>query len=231
MPLTAPTWITAVATVILGAGAIVTAIFAILAFRKQSLEVRLLQQGAAGQQALIEQQAEAIRLQANQIDLQRQQFSDQQDISRQQAGVLELQAAELQASLEERKRDAKERRRTQASQVFITQEIRPQARYADITERPAERTDLPPVIAAQVHNSSGQPIYNVEIRWHRGTAPWGEPNPEPLPPVMPQTTAEASRRFTRGTSLDASGAVMRFTDAAGDRWQRRPDGDLQEQQP
>jgi hypothetical protein len=70
MPLTAPTWITAVATVILGAGAIVTAIFAILAFRKQSLEVRLLQQGAADQQALIEQQAEAIRLQANQIDLQ-----------------------------------------------------------------------------------------------------------------------------------------------------------------
>src|ERR1035441_5717685 len=85
MPLTAPTWITAVATVILGAGAIVTAIFAILAFRKQSLEVRMLQQGAADQQALIEQQAEAIRLHANQIDLQRQQFSDQQDISRQQA--------------------------------------------------------------------------------------------------------------------------------------------------
>src|ERR1035438_3092584 len=198
MPLTAPTWITAVATVILGAGAIVTAIFAILAFRKQSLEVRLLQQGAADQQALIKQQAEAIRLQANQIDLQRQQFSDQQDISRQQAGVLELQAAELQASLEERKRYAKERRRTQASQVFITQEIRPQARYADITERPAERTDLPPVIAAQVHNSSGQPIYNVEIRWHRGTAPW----PGAAPPA-PRRAAGPAQRGRRSPPADS----------------------------
>jgi len=143
MPLTALTWI----TVVLGAGAIVTAIFAFLAFRKQSLEVRLLQQGAADRQALIEQQAEAIRVQANQINLQPQQFSDQQDINRQQAGVLELQAAELQASRDERKRDAKERRRAQASQVFISQEIRPQARYSDIPERPAVRTDLPPVIA------------------------------------------------------------------------------------
>jgi hypothetical protein len=42
-PLLAPTWVTAVFTIVLAVGAIVTAIFAFLAFRKQSQQVRLLQ--------------------------------------------------------------------------------------------------------------------------------------------------------------------------------------------
>jgi hypothetical protein len=45
-PLTLPTWLTAVFTGVLAVGAIVTAVFAILAFRKQSTEVRILQEQA-----------------------------------------------------------------------------------------------------------------------------------------------------------------------------------------
>jgi hypothetical protein len=43
-PLTVPTWLTAIFTGVLAVLAIVTAIFAILAFRKQSAEVSLLQE-------------------------------------------------------------------------------------------------------------------------------------------------------------------------------------------
>jgi hypothetical protein len=45
-PLTLPTWLPAVFTGVLAVGAIVTAVFAILAFRKQSTEVRILQEQA-----------------------------------------------------------------------------------------------------------------------------------------------------------------------------------------
>jgi len=55
-PLSAPTWITAIATAFLGAGAIVTAIFAILAFRKQGQEVR--------------DQAELLSIQSDQLKAQ-----------------------------------------------------------------------------------------------------------------------------------------------------------------
>jgi hypothetical protein len=50
-PLTAPTWLTAIFTGVLAAGAIVTAVFAYFAFMKQSQEVRILQaQAARGEQ-------------------------------------------------------------------------------------------------------------------------------------------------------------------------------------
>lgn len=43
-PLTLPTWLTAILTGVLAVGALVTAVFAFLAFRKQSQEVALLQE-------------------------------------------------------------------------------------------------------------------------------------------------------------------------------------------
>ena len=39
------------------------------------------------------------------------------------------------------------------------------------------------------------------------------------------------RAFPRGANLAASGAVLRFRDAAGAKWMRRPNGELIEQQP
>jgi hypothetical protein len=45
-PLTAPTWATAIGTLVLAGGAIITAVFAFLAFRKQAAEVALLQDQA-----------------------------------------------------------------------------------------------------------------------------------------------------------------------------------------
>lgn len=86
-----PTWIGALATFGLFAGAIITAVFAVKAFSKQSEEVGLLQQ----------------------------QLNDQQKLSSRQVDVLELQAKELQDSLDERRRGAALRRRAQAARVFM----------------------------------------------------------------------------------------------------------------
>jgi Sec-independent protein translocase protein TatA len=89
-----PTWITATATVGLLAGAIVTAIYAIRAFRDQ---------------------VEMLRIQSEQL-------TEQRTINAEQARVLALQAEELHASLEERKQEAQLRRRAQAERVIIGQQ-------------------------------------------------------------------------------------------------------------
>lgn len=91
MSLLVATQITAVATAILALFAIVTAVFAFLAFRKQSAEVATLQQ----------------------------QFDDQRKVNEKQTGVLELQARDLNHSLQDRHRDLAQRHWAQAVQVFI----------------------------------------------------------------------------------------------------------------
>ena len=137
--------------------------------------------------------------------------------------MLALQALDLQASLDECKREALERRQVQAAQVFVTQAA--QAHVLHAGERPAPQ---PPVLVAHVENSSDQPIYDVKAAWHLGSKPWGHPNPELLPTVLPQKTVDTTREFPLGTDQRTSGAVIRFRDASGIRWQRRPDGELTE---
>ncbi len=90
MSLLAATWTGAGATVGLLLGAVITSIFAIKAFVKQSQEVGLLQQ----------------------------ELADQREANRQQAEVFRLQARELQESLAERQQDREQKRRDQATRVF-----------------------------------------------------------------------------------------------------------------
>lgn len=85
MSLIFATQMTAVATAVLAAFAIVTAFYAVRAFRKQSQEVS--------------DQAEMLRVQSEQL-------TEQRKINERQTEVLALQAAELRESFAERKRDA-----------------------------------------------------------------------------------------------------------------------------
>ena len=73
-----PGEITAIATALLAAFAIITATFAILAFRKQSKEVS--------------DQAEMLQVQSDRLELYRKQVDDQQEINLTHGKVLELQA-------------------------------------------------------------------------------------------------------------------------------------------
>jgi hypothetical protein len=91
MSLLGATILTAIATLALAVFAFITAIFAWLAFRKQSREV-----------AAIERQV-----------------ADEQEHTRQQAETLRLQADELKQVAAEREREAAERRRAQAAQVYM----------------------------------------------------------------------------------------------------------------
>jgi hypothetical protein len=90
------TQLTAVATLALAALALATAVLALLSWRKPS-------KGVADQAAMLE--------------LQRRQLAEQEKTSAKQAGVLELQTVELRESLEERKREAEDRRRSQAAMI------------------------------------------------------------------------------------------------------------------
>jgi hypothetical protein len=135
--------------------AIVTAVFAFLAFRKQSREVSD---------------------QAKMLEVQSDQLGEDRTVNAEQIRVLKLQAEELRESLDERKHEAEDRRRAQASRVFIWEERG--------MNRPANVPPFPGV-TAHVANSSDQPVYDAELAWRRSADLYGSPNPQPLPTIMP----------------------------------------------
>ena len=213
--------ITAIATAVLAVFAIGTAIYARQAFRKQSQEVSAIERQVKDQQELTRQQAELLKIQSGRLELQGQQLDDQRQVNADQAKVLKLQADEFRESLAERQRAAEEQRKAQASKVFIVE--------AEGLSRPPSGPPAVPFVVARAVNSSDQPVYDVEFYWRRGSAGYGEPNPEPLGILMPGEREEKSRDFPGETNMAVSGAILRFRDAAGVRWIRRPDGGLSEQ--
>lgn len=193
---------TAIGTVVLAVFAVVTAWYARKAFRKQSQEVH--------------DQAKMLQLQSDQLEEQRK-------INARQTEVLELQAEELRESLGERKREAQERRRAQASRVFVEENRHPYNR-----DDPDAIAPGPAWVSATVLNGSRDPIYRAQLRWHQGSAPYGDPNPEPVGTVMAASEVSKRREFPRNANLDVCGAALEFRDAAGVRWLRSADGDLDE---
>lgn len=212
----------AIATAVLAVFAVVTAGYARKAFREQSREVAAIEQQVKDGRKLTSQQAELLKVQADQLEVLRAQLEDQRKASAAQAEVLELQAAELRESLDERKRGADRRRRGQASRVFIEEERHPYSANRERVMAGVARVQV------RVTNNSLDPIYRAELGWHLGSAPHGEPNPEPLGTIMPGAEVVKSRQFPRDASLDVCGAALMFSDAASVRWQRRPDGGLDE---
>ncbi len=213
--------LSAVATAVLAVFAIVTALYARQAFRRQSQEVSAIERQVKDQQELTRQLAELLKIQSGRLELQGEQLDDQRKVSAGQAKVLKLQADELRESLAERQRAAEEQRKAQASKVFIVE--------AEGVSRPTGGLSAVPFVVARAVNSSDQPVYDVEFYWRRGSASHGEPNPEPLGILMPGEREEKSRDFPGETNMAVSGAILRFRDAAGVRWIRRPDGGLSEQ--
>jgi hypothetical protein len=105
---------TAVATIALAGFAVVTAVFAFLAYRKQSKEVRTFEAHMIDLGEWARQETELLRVQFGQLDVLRQQFEEQRAVNARLTEVLELQAQELKASLEQHERGAVQRQRGQA---------------------------------------------------------------------------------------------------------------------
>jgi hypothetical protein len=176
--------------------------------------------------------------QAATVTILRDQLGDQQGLSKKQGPVLDRQLEELQKSLEERKQAAAELRRAQASRVFMWEERNGRSPHprtagfgaiAEAEERRNRSVPEPTVtVTAHVKNSSDQPIYDAEFAWYCGTALYGSPNPQPLGTIMPGDDTSKIRVLPLRADLEAR-VVVRFTDAAGIRWLRRPDGGLTEE--
>ncbi|GIH21352.1 hypothetical protein [Rugosimonospora africana] len=155
----------------------------------------------------------AYRAQSRQLRHQQKQIADQQELNRQQSEVLALQARDLGESLAER-------RRAQAVRVFM---YASHSRGVDDQDRWT--------FSATLKNASDYPIRGIVVRWHRGTAAWGEPMESPwLPPGAPaaQFSREMDRREGGDLTPAAIGAVIEFRDAAGVRWRITPSGGLEE---
>jgi hypothetical protein len=231
MSLIFATQLTGVATAVLAAFAIVTAWYARRAFLKQSREVTAIERQVADGQELARQQAELLKIQSGQMELQRGQLEEQRKASAAQSEVLRLQAADLRESLAERTRQAEQARRAQAVRVFLTEESfngrtkRGMDGYGEVIGVGAK----PPSATATAHNTSDQPIYDLKLLWHRGTADHGDPNPEPLGTLLPGEVRKSKRDFPEATNMGFAGAVLHFRDAAGAKWRRWSNGDLVEQ--
>lgn len=188
--------ITAIATMVLALFAIITAVYAVRAFRKQSQEVSD---------------------QATMLKLQSEQLAEQRRINEKQTEVLELQASELQGSLEGRARDTAERRRAQASRVFMWTETGPDPRRTD--EQIERGVPLYEAVTVHIKNSSEQPVYDLVISWHTGTAPWGQP--DEIPGLLPGEQEDRTHVLDPDLpSVDQAlfGAVVRFRDARYLTW-------------
>jgi hypothetical protein len=134
-----PTWITAIATAGLLAGAAVTAIYAIRAFREQSKAVH--------------DQAAMLRLQSEQLDEQRK--------------INELQVEDLRESLKERTRLRQDAEREQADKVGFRMNVVPFPNWSleDVDGFDVAPGEL--VHMAVVSNESRRPIQNVACRYGR----------------------------------------------------------------
>jgi hypothetical protein len=225
---TAIAW-TALATIVLAVGALVSAGFAIAAFKKQTAEVETLQNQAIAEHEAIEQQGKLLKLQSDQLDVQQKQLTAQQEVNAEQLRVLKLQADELQASIEQRQRDAGERHRAQAVKVFMWEERfdnDPRIDKAEIAAG-AKATYL---VRGWVENHSELPIYDVLTSWHLGTMPDGTTVVTAilLPGQKMYSEKNLPDDFPSTGDPMRLGAVAFFRDAAGIHWRSRPNGSLDE---
>ena len=190
--------ITAAATAVLAVFAIVTAVLVYLAFRKQSRAIRAIEKQVADQQEVTRQHGELLKLQSGQLDLHRQQFDQQ----------------------------AAERRRTQASCIFIWTETNHGP--GDIRERYAFSPAVVETIMWHIKNSSEQPVFDLAVTWYRGTEPAGQTDRFPIFMPGQQTDYQHTASY-KPQQADRFRAVLRFRDAAGVHWRLRQGGYLDEE--
>jgi hypothetical protein len=123
--------------------------------------------------------------------------------------AFQKQAQEVAILLEQNKRDIDERRRAQASRVFLVE--------------PPE--DAAPSVQPSVHNASDLPVYYAMI-WASFGLGDSRPEHQNLGTIMPGGTASPAQPFSAYELI--GGTVLTFNDTAGAYWARWPDGVLAE---
>jgi hypothetical protein len=176
MSLIFATQLTAVATAVLAAFAIITAVVAASAFKKQSDAV-------TDGRELIGRRKDMLQVQAERLDVYRQQVDEQRPINAARAETLELQAREIRASLDQRERDAEEQRRSQAARVTAW------------FGRPSP--DGPR--GAIIRNASDLPVLNVRTFFNYIAEKWPGGDWDPVPRGAPGRSPSPSPRRSAST--------------------------------
>lgn len=133
-----------------------------------------------------------------------------------QAEMLRLQAAELRQVSAEREREARERHRAQAAQVYLRLEYISPVYDAD-----------PAQLGAYVRNTSQQPVHGVRVRWLLNGKPY-EHYYETTATVMPGEEHEVTIDLPRDRAPRDFSVSAYFSDRAGTWWQTWPYGHLEE---
>jgi len=216
-----PGWITAAGTALLAIFAILTTIYAVRAFRKQSQEV-------SDGRELIGQQKDMLQVQSDRLEVYRGQVDEQREMNAKYREALDLQAREIRASLEQRERAGEGERRSQAAQVA--------AWFGHTTSGPEPGN----VWGAIIRNASDLPILDVRVSFHYIQEKWPGGDWEPVlrgsPPEKIRVIPPRTDRFyeipeqVRGMIDQVDDSIyvvsIEFTDAAGSRWERDPRGAL-----
>ena len=211
-----PGWITAVGTALLAIFAILTTIYAVRAFRKQSDAV-------SDGRELIRQQKDMLQVQSDRLEVYRGQVDEQREMNAKYREALDLQASEIRASLEQRERAGEEERRSQAAQVTAWFEQTPGKTWA-----------------GHIRNASDLPIFDVRTFFHYVAEKWpgGDWDPQMLggpvekirvfPPHQDLFVPIPENVWSQMTDVSVNSHVVsiEFTDAAGNYWERDPRGAL-----
>jgi hypothetical protein len=218
------TQLTAMATAILAAFTIITAVVAAFAFKKQSNAVSDGREMIGQQKDMLEVQAKRLDVYRQQVDEQRQINDEQRKLNVARVETLELQAREIRASLDQRERDAEEQRRSQAARVT--------AWFA----RPSPEGPW----GAVIRNASDLPILDVRTFFNYIAEKWPGGDWDPvmrggpvekirvLPPAQDRFVEipEQVRDMLDQVSDSVYSVSIEFTDAAGNHWEREPRGAL-----
>jgi hypothetical protein len=203
MSLIFATQLTAAATAVLAVFAIVTAVYARKAFRKQSQEVAAIERQVTDGQ-------ETARLQAEHLEVLRAQLEDQREAAAVQAGVLKLQADELRAAADARALQSLERRHQFASTVVAWQDE-------------PRRSGTGWVVDAHVLNTGERPVRDVSARWYSDGARIREP--EGLTAcLMPQDSKSFECRVDGASIRSGLNAIVEFRTVGDDWWEAGTDG-------
>jgi hypothetical protein len=192
-----PAWITALATIGLLVGAIVTAVYAKKAFEKQAAQLR--------------DQQEINNKLRRVADLQLEDLKASLEERKQSRDVADLQFADLQGSLDERQRDRVDRRRAQAASVFIA-----------VGNMHKAGTELGANSLAT--NESTRPIYDLIAQWNNRFQKLGAP--EKRPQLGPGETTPFNSTWHSESPPSGIGISVEFRDAAGVCWRTTDRGEL-----
>jgi hypothetical protein len=206
MSLLGATILTAIATLALAVFALITAVLAYMAWRKQSREVH--------------DQAEMLRVQSDQLEEQRK-------LNERQTPVLRLQAEELRESLDERKRELADRLRSQAARVTA---------WFDVAPGPHNNFNTRGAIIRNASNQPIFDVsaFFYQVREATPGSPWEPVDRSPAEKPIRVFPPESDRHVGASTVIQDAGArgiaeyvvSIEFTDAAGNRWERDPRGAL-----